>query len=96
VSQPELSKTLTRQKGAVMRLAISAVTIGVISIVGTAFAGDRPFRSAGPPRDARQNEPIIRPPAVIPLRGHAAQASQTDRHVAEFLRWKDQHSRPRR
>jgi hypothetical protein len=79
--------------------------IGVMSMVVTAFAEDRPPRSANILKDARQRasergEPIIRPPALIPSSGGypnaVASPSSTDRHVAEFLRWKEQHSIPSR
>jgi len=85
-----------------MRLVITVATTGVMSVVVTAFAGDRPPRP-GASGDARQNipersEPVIRPPALIPSSGgypHAvASPSPTDRHVAEFLRWKEQHAKP--
>jgi hypothetical protein len=83
-----------------MRLVIPLATSGVVLIVVTALAGDRPPRAAGT-LGGRQivlerGEPIIRPPASIPSsRGspHAvASPNSTDRHVAEFLRWKDQHA----
>ena len=66
---------------------------------------DRPPRSASMLKDARQRapergEPIIQPPALIPSSGgypHAVVSpSSADRHVAEFLRWKEQHSIPPR
>jgi hypothetical protein len=77
-----------------MRL-ISAATISVLSMTVIAFAGDRPPRHAGASEDARheRSEPIIRPPASIPSRSYrTASPSSTDRHVAEFLRWKEQHA----
>jgi hypothetical protein len=76
------------------RLVCPVTAIGVLSIVVTAFAGDRTPR----PHHPEQGEPVIRPPASIPPRGYAHSAtapSSTDRHVAEFLRWKDQHAPPR-
>jgi hypothetical protein len=85
-----------------MRSVIPVATIGVMSIVVTAFAGDRPPRPARPSGDARQSEPVIRPPALIPTsRGypHAVvipKTSSTDRRAAEFLRWKEQHANPPR
>ena len=89
-----------------MRLAIPLATICVIAIVVTAFAGDRPPRNSGQSADARRSversELVIRPPALIPSsRGHAhavaaPETSSTDRHVAEFLRWKGQHTSPPR
>jgi hypothetical protein len=84
------------------RLVVPVAMIGVLSLVVTAFAGDRPPRSAGASKDARQgalerSELVIRPLAPIPPRGHAhTSPSPTDRHVAEFLRWKEQHSIPTR
>jgi hypothetical protein len=46
--------------------------------------------------DSRAGEPIIRPPASIPSSGAQAVASPNsmDRHVAEFLRWKERHPNP--
>jgi hypothetical protein len=90
-----------------MRLVIPVAAIGVMSTVVTAFAGDKPPRSVGPSGDARQSvsersESVIRPPALIPpARGHARaiapyETTSTDQHVAEFLRWKEQHANPRR
>jgi hypothetical protein len=86
------------------RLVVPVAAIGVLSIVVTAFAGDRNPHPRGASKDARQgvperSEPIIRPPASIPPRAypHAATSpSSTDRHVAEFLRWKEQHTSPPR
>jgi hypothetical protein len=60
-----------------------------------AFAGERPSgspRNSGPAR----GEMVSRPPALIPpSRVNATVApetSSTDRHAAEFLRWKDRHA----
>jgi hypothetical protein len=74
------------------RLVVPVATIGVLAIVVTAFAGDRTPRAHHPD----QGEAVIRPPASIPT-SHAypraaASPSSTDRHVAEFLRWKEQHA----
>jgi hypothetical protein len=86
------------------RLAVTVAMIGVLSIVVTAFAGDR-TRSAGASKDARlgvpeRNDPVIRPPASIPSSRAYPRAvtspSSTDRHVAEFLRRKEQHLIPTR
>jgi hypothetical protein len=87
------------------RLVVPLATIGVLSIVVTAFAGDRTPRPTGTSKDARQgvperSEPVIRPPASIPSfrvnQRAVASPSSTDRHVAEFLRWKEQHANPLR
>lgn len=79
-----------------MRLAIPVATVGIFSIVVTAVAGDRALRTVDPSRDVRETALVIRPPASIPPpRGRAAapsKASSTDHHVAEFLRWKEQHA----
>jgi hypothetical protein len=86
------------------RLVVTVAMIGVLSIGVTAFAGDR-TRPAGASKDARlgvpeRNEPVIRPPASIPSSRTypraATSPSSTDRHVAEFLRWKEQRSIPPR
>jgi hypothetical protein len=83
-----------------MRLVIPLATSGVVLIVVTALAGDRPPRAAGT-LGGRQialerSEPVIRPPASIPSsRGYqhaVASPSSADRHAAEFLRWKEQHA----
>jgi hypothetical protein len=83
-----------------MRLVASvAAIIVVMATVVAAFAGERPF---GSPPDSRpdRDEMISRPPALIPSsRANAAVApktNSTDRHAAEFLRWKDQHAGPTR
>jgi hypothetical protein len=82
-----------------MRLVTFLATIVVMATVVPASAGDRPL---GPPADSRpaRSETVIRPPASIPSsRANAAAApktSSTDRHAAEFLRWKDQHAGPTR
>jgi hypothetical protein len=78
------------------RLVVPVATVGVLAIVVTAFAGDRTPR----PHHPDQGEPVIRPPASIPS-SHAypraaASPSSTDRHIAEFLRWKEQHANPTR
>jgi hypothetical protein len=83
-----------------MRLVASlAATIVVMATVVAAFAGERPFGSPADSRPAR-GETVSRPPALIPSsRANAAVApktSSTDRHAAEFLRWKDQHAGPTR
>jgi hypothetical protein len=76
-----------------------AATIVVMATVVAAFAGERPLRSPADSRPVRR-ETVIRPPALIPSsRANAAAApktSSTDRHAAEFLRWKDQHAGPTR
>jgi hypothetical protein len=78
-----------------MRLVSSLATIVVMATVGAAFAGDRPYGSPADSRSAR-SQTVIRPPASIPSsRANATAApktSSTDRHAAEFLRWKDQHA----
>jgi hypothetical protein len=88
-----------------MRLMVPVAMIGIFSIVVTAFAGDRTSQPAGASKDAdlgvpERNEPVIRPPAsTLSLRAYrraATSPSSTDRHVAEFLRWKEQFgSQPR-
>jgi hypothetical protein len=82
-----------------MRLVTSLATIVVMATVVAAFAGDRPLGSSADSRPA-PSETVIRPPALIPSsRANAAAAprtSSTDRHAAEFLRWKDQHLGPAR
>jgi hypothetical protein len=86
-----------------MRRVILLATLGVMSTVATAVAGEKPHRPAGASGRStsmvsKWGEPIIRPPESIPLsRGHphpvtSSPPSSTDRHVAEFLRWKDQHA----
>ena len=79
-----------------MRRVILLATLGVMLSVVTAGAAEKQSRSAiVSERRPASGEPIIRPPASIP-RGSPRPAansrpSATDRHVAEFLRWKDQH-----
>ena len=74
------------------RLVVPVATVGVLSIVVTAFAGDKTLR----PHHPEQGEPVIRPPASIPSSHNdpraGASPSSTDRHVVEFLRWKEQHA----
>jgi hypothetical protein len=87
-----------------MRLVSLLAAVGLTFTALTAFAGDNAPRPAGPSADAHQSvrergEPVIRPPRSIPSsRGypHAVAPSSTDRHVAEFLRWKEQHANPPR
>jgi hypothetical protein len=80
------------------RLLGPLATIGIISTVVSAFAGDRPTRLIGPSQDAHQS--AIRPPALIPSsQGYlhsvaTPKTSSTDQHVAEFLLWKKQHAPP--
>jgi hypothetical protein len=76
--------------------------LGVMSTVVSAFAGDKPPRTGTTASaSVERNEPVIRPPALIPSsRGYrptftASEANSTDRHVAEFLRWKAQYANPR-
>jgi hypothetical protein len=82
-----------------MRLVTCLATIVVMATVVPASAGDGPPGSPANSRPAR-SEMVIRPPALIPSpRANAAAASKTsstDRHAAEFLRWKDQHAGPTR
>jgi hypothetical protein len=82
-----------------MRLVTCLATIVVMATVVPASAGDGPPGSPASSRSAR-GEAVIRPPASIPSpRANAAAASKTsstDRHAAEFLRWKDQHAGPTR
>jgi hypothetical protein len=74
--------------------------VSIMSAVVAAVAGDNPSQANSRLRDVSQSEQIIRPPALIPsFRRHAVanpRASSTDRYAAEFLRWKEQHSNPRR
>jgi len=85
------------------RLVFPVAMIGVLSIVVTAFAGDRTARpAAADPRQriSERSDLVIRPPASIPSsRGKQRAATvqgSAERHAAEFLRWKDQHANPSR
>jgi hypothetical protein len=89
---------VNREETMTRLVLLPVATIGVLSIVVTAFAGDRPPRRAS--ADARENvsergEAVIRPPAPIPSSRGKQRAvtspSSAERHAAEFLRWKDQH-----
>jgi hypothetical protein len=64
-------------------------TVGIVSMVVTALAGDRLPSPDSPLRDTRQNQPIVSPPALMPSsRGHAVaspQARSADTHAAEFF-----------
>jgi hypothetical protein len=95
VSQPGPSRTGREN---LMRLVTPLATIVVLATVGAAFGADHPVRS--PANSPPRSETVIRPPALIPsLRRSVAAApttSSADRHAAEFLRWKDQHSGPTR
>jgi hypothetical protein len=102
---PHPSRGFAHRDKAMQRTAIFFAAIGVMSIVVTAFAEDRPPRPANVSKDAHQRvpergEPIIRPPALIPSSGGypraVASPSSADRHVAEFLRWTEQHPNPPR
>jgi hypothetical protein len=87
------------------RLLHRLATIGLMSVLGTAFAADVPPATAASVDAVHQSVlgrselgPVIRPPAAIPnSSGHphavAARAmSATDQHVREFLDWKDRHA----
>jgi hypothetical protein len=80
-------------------------TIGLLSILATAFAADVPPATAASADAVHQSVlgrselgPVIRPPAAIPNSSANPRAvatpamSATDRHVREFLDWKDRHA----
>jgi hypothetical protein len=80
-------------------------TIGIMSILGAAFAADMPLATAASidavhqsVLEQREFGQVVRPPAGIPTSsGHphaiATPAMRaTDQHVREFLEWKDRHA----